>query len=153
MIAPSRRREIKRFAKFMIVGGIGFVVDTTALNVMVIGLHLVDNTQRTVAKGLSFALAVVSNFVWNRYWTYRDSRTKSIAVQLGQFGVVSVLGLIINLAIFSLIGNWVIPRLTPSFGAVLGLAVGTNLAQVCAVVVVMFWNFFVNRFWTYGDVS
>jgi putative flippase GtrA len=153
IIAPRHRREMRRFAKFMIVGGIGFVVDTGTLNLIVIGLHLVDNTPRTLAKAVSFALAVASNFLWNRHWTYRDSRSKPVAVQLGQFGVVSVVGLGINLLIFSLVGNWVIPLLGQQFDAVLGLILGTNIAQVCAVVVVLFWNFFVNRFWTYGDVS
>ena len=30
---------------------------------------------------------------------------------------------------------------------------GDNLALVLAVIVVMFWNFFVNRYWTYNDVQ
>jgi hypothetical protein len=30
---------------------------------------------------------------------------------------------------------------------------GTNIAQALAVGVAMFWNFFVNRFLTYSDVS
>jgi hypothetical protein len=28
-----------------------------------------------------------------------------------------------------------------------------NLALAVAVIVVMFWNFFINRYWTYGDVE
>jgi len=31
--------------------------------------------------------------------------------------------------------------------------IGDNLALMLAVVVVMFWNFFVNRYWTYNDVN
>jgi putative flippase GtrA len=31
--------------------------------------------------------------------------------------------------------------------------IGKNMALILAVVVVMFWNFFVNRYWTYNDVS
>jgi len=31
--------------------------------------------------------------------------------------------------------------------------VGDNITLAFAVVVVMFWNFFVNRYWTYGDVE
>ena len=30
---------------------------------------------------------------------------------------------------------------------------GHNLALAIAVIVVMFWNFFINRFWTYNDVD
>jgi putative flippase GtrA len=30
---------------------------------------------------------------------------------------------------------------------------GKNLALALAVGIVMFWNFFVNRYWTYSDVD
>ena len=30
---------------------------------------------------------------------------------------------------------------------------GNNIALAVAVIIVMFWNFFVNRFWTYSDVG
>jgi hypothetical protein len=30
---------------------------------------------------------------------------------------------------------------------------GNNLALAFAVSVVMFWNFFINRYWTYGDIQ
>jgi putative flippase GtrA len=30
---------------------------------------------------------------------------------------------------------------------------GTLIAQFIGVIVVMFWNFFANRYWTYNDVS
>ena len=31
--------------------------------------------------------------------------------------------------------------------------IGDNLALMLSVVVVMFWNFFINRYWTYSDVE
>ena len=33
------------------------------------------------------------------------------------------------------------------------LAIGENMALVVAVVVVLLWNFIVNRVWTYSDVQ
>jgi putative flippase GtrA len=30
---------------------------------------------------------------------------------------------------------------------------GHNFSLALAVIIVMMWNFFVNRFWTYGDVE
>ncbi len=33
------------------------------------------------------------------------------------------------------------------------LRIGANLAIMVALVIVMMWNFFVNRYWTYNDVS
>jgi putative flippase GtrA len=31
--------------------------------------------------------------------------------------------------------------------------IGENMALALSVLVVMFWNFFVNRYWTYNDVE
>ena len=31
--------------------------------------------------------------------------------------------------------------------------IGNNLALALAVGIALFWNFFVNRYWTYGDID
>ena len=41
----------------------------------------------------------------------------------------------------------------PTMGFVTAVFLGHNLALAFAVVFVMFWNFFVNRYWTYNDVG
>ena len=88
-------KEIERFLKFAVVGTIGFTVDYGLLTLLVelVGMHEV------AANVISFSAAVVSNFTFNRYWTYPDSRNKAISAQLGQFLVVSVIGLLINTGI------------------------------------------------------
>lgn len=149
----NNRKEIERFLKFSVVGFIGFIVDTGTLNLLVGVVGLDTNTLRLVAKTISFTLALISNFLWNRFWTYPDSRSKPIRKQLAQFFIVNLVGLALNLLIFGFTGNALVPRMQAMFGPGPGLLIGTNLAQVCAVTVVLFWNFFVNRVWTYNDVS
>lgn len=141
----AKRKEFERFVKFLVVGTIGFVVDTGTLNLLVLAFHYNTDTQRLIAKSISFSLAIISNFTWNHFWTYPDSRSKPMHHKLAQFSLVSVIGLGINLLIFGTLSGLLIARF--------GLAWGTNLAQACAVIVVLFWNFFANRFWTYSDVS
>jgi len=101
-------KEVERFIKFAIVGAIGAVVDFTVLNIMKvvfenIGLGVGWDTsldphqiQLIAANIISFSAAVVSNFTWNRFWTFPESRQLPIACQLTQFSIVNVLGLIIN---------------------------------------------------------
>jgi putative flippase GtrA len=38
-------------------------------------------------------------------------------------------------------------------GFITSQLVAENLALATAVIVVMFWNFFINRYWTYNDIS
>jgi hypothetical protein len=65
-------KELERFLKFLVVGTVGFAVDFGTLNL----LKLVFGFQLLVANTISFSLAVLSNFTWNRLWTYPDSRSK-----------------------------------------------------------------------------
>ena len=68
--AKRNRKEAKRFIKFVVVGAMGAIVDFGTLNLLT---HVFD-VPVTVAGVISFALAVTQNFLWNRYWTYPESR-------------------------------------------------------------------------------
>jgi putative flippase GtrA len=151
-LARDNRQEFVRFVKFSAVGVIGAVVDFGTFGLW----HVLLALPILIAQALSFSAAVLSNFLWNRYWTYPDSRSKPLARQLGQFVIVSVISLAIRTPIIGLMhgpySRWM---------AALGLTallltpeeIGGYLALATAVGVVMFWNFFVNRFWTYNDVE
>jgi putative flippase GtrA len=169
-------KEAERFFKFSVVGVIGFVVDFGTFNLLLnplaallsagsyVHLLLLDyglNADQiltlvpTLAGIVSFVAAICSNFLWNRYWTYPDSRTKSFRRQFAQFVLVSVTGVIMRVPIMAYTYRpfgTLFANLVPSL-VHLAERIGKNLALMLAVVVVMFWNFFVNRYWTYGDVS
>jgi putative flippase GtrA len=145
-------RERTRFLKFAVVGTIGAAVDFGVANLLVYVFH----TSLLFAGTISFICAIISNFTWNRLWTYPDSRSKSPVAQFIQFSVISVAGLAIRVPILKfgeplllrLVESlpFQIPFLTPDFLA-------KNITLAIAVIIVMFWNFFVNRYWTYNDVD
>jgi len=146
-------RERTRFFRFAVVGIIGAVVDFGTFNLLTnfAGLTAVW------ASVISFVAAIFSNFTWNRYWTYPDSRSKPLGRQLIQFSAVSLLGLLIRTPIIYFLE----PLFYNIFSEFAFLPIGfitseflaNNLALAIAVIVVMFWNFFINRYWTYSDVE
>jgi putative flippase GtrA len=147
----SSPRERTRFIRFSVVGAIGAVVDFSTFNLFSgpLGVH------PTVAQAFSFSAAVLSNFLLNRLWTYPDSRSKRVANQLGQFFIVNVIGLAIRTPIFAwasgLFGDFL-----SYYRAALRMdyaVLAHNLALAMAIGIVLFWNFFVNRYWTYSDVE
>jgi putative flippase GtrA len=152
----TNRKEVIRFLKFSVVGTFGAVVDFGLLYL----LHVVAGLPIVLANTCSFTAAVLSNFTWNRYWTYPDSRSKPIRTQLAQFFVVNIAGWGINTGILvllrypcvSLVGT-ATRAMALSLTPELLYKLGYNLAKAIATGVVLFWNFFVNRFWTYSDVS
>lgn len=147
----TNRVERTRFLRFMVVGVVGAVVDFGTFNLLTILLQVPG----VWASVCSFSAAVISNFIWNRYWTYPDSRMKPVQQQVMQFIVVSLIGLGIRTPIFAGM-EYLLTRLIMNAHIRLLLdpkVIAHNLALATAVIVVMFWNFFANRFWTYSDVS
>jgi putative flippase GtrA len=145
-------RERTRFFRFLVVGLIGAVVDFGVENL----LHRLFGVPYVWAGTISFICAIFSNFFWNRYWTYPDSRSKPILRQLLQFFIVNVSGLIIRVPILKflepIITN-IFLALPERFVILPADVMGENLTLAIAVGIVLFWNFFVNRYWTYSDVK
>ena len=150
MILVKNQRERTRFFRFATVGAIGAVLDFIVFNIL---LHL--GLIVKLAGALSFVAAVSSNFFWNRFWTYPDSRSKSARRQMVQFLIVNVLGLGIRIVMLAVTVE-PFTNIFKHIGGALPISaetLGPNLALALAIGTVMFWNFFVNRYWTYNDVD
>ena len=147
----NHQKELIRFGKFSVVGTIGAIVDFSILYL----LHAVLHWNLALSNTISFTCAVLSNFTWNRYWTYPDSRSKPLSSQLGQFFIVNIMGWAINTGILLAL-NVPFTNLVSNMDLVataeIAHKIGYNAAKVIATGVVLFWNFFINRFWTYNDV-
>ena len=151
-------KRIERFGKFAIVGAIGAVVDFAVLNIMKIlfestGLGVgwsvsadPHQIQLVAANTISFSAAVLSNFTWNRLWTFPESRERPLLSQLVQFTIVNVLGLVINTVILVVMDRYV-------FQLFFSERLSYNLAKALAIGVVLFWNFGVNLIWTYRGID
>ena len=163
----EKAKEVERFLKFAVVGTIGAVVDFgTLFLVQATILPPLDRIYVAAATTIAFCAAIMSNFIWNRFWTYPDSRSRSIRRQLAQFAFISFIGWLCRTVWISVsyqaIGGLFMPVLLPVFqnfrpGYVPSQTaegkLGTFIAMIIGVTIVMFWNFFANRYWTYNDVE
>jgi putative flippase GtrA len=161
-----QNKETRRFLKFFAVGTLGAAIDFTTL-------HVLDATdifksasfntpfgfpidEIGIVGACGFTAAVISNFIWNRYWVYPDSRSKSIRSQMVTFFLINLVGLIIRTPILEILKDpfiglvhTALPHITPD----LTDSIGKSMAWALSVIAVMLWNFFVNRYWTYNDVK
>lgn len=141
-VARKNKQEIKRVIKFAIVGFSGLVVDFAILNI----LAHVFNVDSWLAIAIAFIFAAFNNFVWNRLWVYPESRSEPKRKQLPVFMAVNAMGLGINELILFL---FELPMT-----ALLGSPVwGLNVTKAIAAVIVMFWNFIINRLVTFRMVK
>ena len=90
--------------------------------------------QFLLANALAFMLAASSSYLLNKFWTFED-KSKDHRKQYSKFISVATVGLIINEGLMYL------------FVSALGLY--DLLALIIAALVVVFWNFLMNRYWTF----
>jgi len=155
------QRELSRFFKFSVVGTAGAVVDFGTFNLLLSVLHV----PYLIAQGISFTFAIMNNFLLNRYWTYPDSRSKPVARQAVQLMLVNAVGLMIRTPVLALtespmirFAQWLISTASADSFSLAGWVsdldpslLGRNFALALAVIIVLFWNFGINRIWTYSD--
>ena len=144
-------KERVRFLKFATVGAIGSVVDILIMNVLT---HLF-NLRLVYAGTISLVCAILSNFMLNRYWTYPDSRSRHFLHQLSMFFLVNLMGIVFRIPIL----HFVEPGMAGAFENIAHLShssaeiLAKNATLAFAIGVVMIWNFFINRYWTYNDIE
>lgn len=132
-----------RFIKFGIVGASGVVVN---LAVLYIGQEYLfsEIAQQTLRLNLSLALAIfiatISNFFWNRRWTWQDRkqhRTVPVVVQFGQYALACWVGIAVQFGLTNLFA----------------LFLHYMVANLIAVVIASLFNFVANDFWTFGRLK
>jgi putative flippase GtrA len=117
--------------KFGVVGGSGYLINLAVFAILSgnVGIH------HTAAAIGAFCVAVTSNFLWNRYWTF-GPEGGSAGFQAIRFFAVSIASLAINLVVLEAL--------------VAGDTVGELGAQAIAVAVAMPFNFLGNKLWTFA---
>lgn len=144
-------KERNRFFKFALVGTLGAAIDFGVMNLL---SHFL-NMPLVYAGTISFTCAVISNFSWNRLWTYPESRSRPLLNQLGMFFLVNLAGVAIRIPTL----HYVEPPVLHFFEGLFHTSIKTaefyanNITLAAAVGIVMIWNFFVNRYWTYNDID
>lgn len=158
---PLRHQVVRQFLKFCVVGGSSFVIDAGIHRALLyhatagadplyrvvggalLGFFGQPNTDESAYlvgggafKVVSAALAILNSFIWNRSWTFGIRGKKDRTPQLVKFVIVSLIGLLLNTAVYSLVS---------------GLASGYEhrwfLATFVAAGVVAIWNFTGQRKW------
>ena len=128
--ALGRPQNWLQLARFCTVGASGFAVNLAvyALLLRSAGLHYL------LAATGSFLVAVTSNYMWNRLWTFRRQRGH-VGYQGLRFLIVSTIALGANLLVLYLL---------------VYLGVGKLSAQAPAIVLVTPLNFVGNKLWSFG---
>jgi len=112
------------------VGALGTFIDITSLYVFV------EYFSTGVITGsiISFLLAVISNFILNKIWTF-ENKSKNYRKLFIKFLIVSVVGLTLTIISMEIL--------------VFVLNIWYILAKAMTSLIVLSWNFLANQFWTF----
>jgi putative flippase GtrA len=85
-----------QFARFAVVGAVGFAVDAGVLQLLVSAAAW----SPFAARAVSFPVALACTFALNRAWTFPGLRMSMVRAY-GAYGAIQGVGALINLAVFS----------------------------------------------------
>ncbi|MDX1608346.1 MAG: GtrA family protein [Candidatus Spechtbacterales bacterium] len=131
-------------AKFALVGALNTFLDLGVLNLFILLTGTASGVLFSVFKGVSFIVAALNSYGWNKWWTF-ESKKEKIGKEFTQFMVVSIIGFFLNVGTASFMVNIVKPQfgIAPELWANVGALVGT--------LVVFIWNFVGYKFWVFKE--
>jgi putative flippase GtrA len=133
----SYNQEIERISRFLAVGAVGTVLDFSLLTLLKLA-----GMPTLPANSFSFTAGLLNNFTWNRLWTFHDGAQTNWRKQFTQFALISIVGLALN--------TLIVLSLESPLGNMLGQPEWGYLpAKVMATGIMVFWNYFANRMWTF----
>lgn len=126
---------IYQFGKFAAVGFSNTAIDWGILNLLLVPIGLATGTY-AIAKAISFGIATLNSFFWNRFWSFDRQGTAHIGSEAMKFYLFTAAGLGINVAVATLV-----KEIGPETRLWAGIA-----APALATAVSMIWNFSAYRF-------
>ncbi|MEX0869825.1 MAG: GtrA family protein [Candidatus Spechtbacterales bacterium] len=138
-------KSIYEAAKFALVGALNTFVDLGVLNLLILLTSITAGSTFSVFKGLSFIIAVLNSYVWNKFWTFKSKKKspEEIRKEFIQFFFVSVIGFFVNVATASFVVNMI----GPQFG--MAAEPWANIGALAGTFTVFIWNFIGYKFWVF----
>lgn len=117
-------------ARFAIVGGGNTVLDVSLFTALVYGLSVGP----ILANIISYAIAMVSSYVFNAMWTFKKADALSDAAGFLRFAAFNLMGLF-----WSSLTIWALLDLAGSLGA-----------KILSIAVTFVWNFATSRLFVFN---
>jgi putative flippase GtrA len=129
--------------KFGVVGLIGLVIDVTLFNLLRLGVFGEDHWAQSAigAKTISTSVAIIFNWLGNRYWTFRHHRRRNYVREFVEYVAVSIGGMLIALACLWISHHWL------GYTSILADNVATNVVGLALGTA---FRFLLYRYWVYG---
>ncbi len=141
--SPLQRLLSGSFLKFCVVGASSTVIDKAIFYAL---MTFVPALPWFVSQSIAFLFGVTNGFFWNRYWTFKSNQHASMGTQYPIFVATNVVGLALNLLITK---GFLIAFTGHAKHNALADKNIILCASLCAIPIVVVWNFSASRLWTF----
>ena len=146
---------IYQIAKFGLIGLLNTLVDLGVLALITLlfsayfqieakSALIGTITFYSIYKSVSFIVANISSYFWNKYWTFDQGAKKQTKSEFIQFFAVSVVGFLINVFVASFVFKVVLGSLINLTDGQLGL-IGAAFGSIAGLA----WNFIGYKLWVF----
>lgn len=146
---------IYQIAKFAVIGVGNVLVDLGVLSLITMiyssyfkiearDAMIGAITFYSLFKSISFIVANINSYFWNKYWTFDQGGKKQTKSEFVQFFVVSVVGFLINVFVASVVFKMILGSLVGLSGGQLGL-----IGAAAGSIVGLAWNFIGYKLWVF----
>lgn len=134
MTQTKKQSLLLEMIKYGAVGAISTIIDYLLLN---FSYYLLGNQASLLwlSTGIGFTGGMINGYFLNSRWTFAYNTRGKEATKLSQFAIVSLIGLGLT--------ELIVLNFSLKFG------LEKNVSKLISVVIVFFWNYFANKFWTF----
>lgn len=140
------RALMSQLGRFGVVGVIGFIVDIGVFNLL--RATILDNESvhegPMLAKFISTCLAILANYVGNRYWTFSATRSSQVVREGLEFVLVSLGGMVITLGCLW-ISHYALGHTSQFADNISGNVIGLGLGTLFRFAFYRYWVFHPSR--------
>lgn len=135
-------RHLQTMMKFLVVGGVGFVIDVVVFNVLRSTIFHPDTIANgpIIAKVISTSVAIVTNWIGNRLWAFRHHRSSNWARELAEFLIASLVGMGVSVGTLA-ISHYVLGFQSQLADNISGNGIGLLLGTAVRYLGYRFWVF------------
>ena len=125
-----------QFGKFAVIGFTNAAVDFGILNFLIFYSGSASGVLFSIFKGISFVVAAVHSYFWNKFWTFEAGETGVSGREFFKFFSIIFFATLINVGMASIVVNVVGPQFGflseawANIGAVIGSAIALAVSFI-----------------------
>ena len=128
------KRDSELFFKYLVIGAIATIIDFFVLYSLTEFLGV----WYFYSAGIAYGCAIIPHYTLNKYWNFKN-KSRRVFSQFGLFVLFSLIGLVFNQIIL--------------FGLVEFFGLWYIFAKLIAVLIVLIYNFLINKKVTFGALK